>query len=168
MKVKATYSVSGMTLWGLTLMASALWVMRRCHLVCRQKIYVTGTLNRRGGNAVRRLTSSGPRRWAPSARRSGLRFRTWKGRRRTCCLAGGRETLQVKQAGVRKQRRAARRGPTCGHGAHQYSVELDDGAEGVLGFRGARQVFAVALQDETLVLPLQQDQDVLQEQRVQF
>lgn len=94
-------------------------------------------------------------------------------------LSGGRETLQVKHAGVRKQRRVAGRGGTgrggtgrggltCGHGAHQYSVELDDGAEGVLGVRGARQVLAVTLQDETLILLLQQDQDVLQEQRVQF
>lgn len=40
MKLTSTHSVwgSGMTLWGLTFMASALWVMRRCHLVHRQQI----------------------------------------------------------------------------------------------------------------------------------
>lgn len=71
-------------------------------------------------------------------------------------LSGGRETLQVKTRGREETQTsgAARRGLTCGHGAHQYSVELDDGAEGVLGVRGARQVFAVTLQDETLILLL--------------
>lgn len=38
-------------------MASALWVMRRCHLVCRQEIYVTRTFNCCGGNAVRRVAA---------------------------------------------------------------------------------------------------------------
>jgi len=57
---------------------------------------------------------------------------------------------------------------TCGHGADQHSVELDDGAEDVLGVGAARQVFTVALEDEPLVLLLQQHQDVLQQQRVQL
>ena len=57
---------------------------------------------------------------------------------------------------------------TCGHRAHQHRVELDDGAEDVLGVGGARQVFAVALEDEPLILLLQQHQDVLQEQGVQL
>lgn len=37
------------------------------------------------------LTSSDPRPWGPSARRSGVRFLTWRGRRRTCCLAVEKE-----------------------------------------------------------------------------
>lgn len=41
---------------------------------------------------------------------------------------------------------------TCGHGAHQYGVELDDGAEGVFGVCGACQVFAVTFKDEALIL----------------
>lgn len=59
-------------------------------------------------------------------------------------------------------------GPTCGHGAHQHRVELDDGAEDVLGVGRAGQVLAVALEDEALVLFLEQDQDVLQQQRVEL
>lgn len=43
---------------------------------------------------------------------------------------------------------------TCGNGAHQHGVELDDGAEDVLGVGGAGQVLAVALEDEALVLLL--------------
>lgn len=59
-------------------------------------------------------------------------------------------------------------GPTCGHGAHQHRVELDDWAEDVLGVGRADQVLAVALEDEALVLFLEQDQDVLQQQRVKL
>ena len=94
-----TYSVwgNGMTLWGLTFMASALWVIRRCHLVKekkKRKSYHLYTFNN-GGNknvchqsGVKGLTFSDLRPWVPSARRSGLRCPTWIGRRRTCCLAG--------------------------------------------------------------------------------
>lgn len=59
-------------------------------------------------------------------------------------------------------------GPTCGHGAHQHGVELDDGAEDVFGVGRAGQVLAVALEDEALVLFLEQYQDVLQQQRVEL
>lgn len=69
---------------------------------------------------------------------------------------------------ARIQIQAARRQLTCGHRAHQHSVEFDDGAEDVFGIRGACQVFAVTFEDETFVLFLQQDQDVLQEQSVKF
>lgn len=69
---------------------------------------------------------------------------------------------------ARIQRRAVRWRPTCGHRAHQHSVEFDDGAEDVFGVRGAGQVFAVTFEDKTFVLLLQQDQDVLQEQCVKF
>lgn len=54
-----------------------------------------------------------------------------------------------------------RRRLTCGHRAHQHSVEFDDGAEDVFGIGRASQVFAVTFEDETLILFLQQDQDVL-------
>jgi len=59
-------------------------------------------------------------------------------------------------------------GLTCGHRAHQHRAELDDGAEDVLGIRGARQVLTVTLQDEALVLFLEQNQDVLQQEGVQL
>lgn len=59
-------------------------------------------------------------------------------------------------------------GPTCGHGAHQHGVELDDGAEYVFGVGRAGQVLAVALEDEALVLFLEQHQDVLQQQCVEL
>lgn len=48
-------------------------------------------LERKQSRWVCGLTSSDPRPWAPSARRSGVRFLMWTGRRRTCCLVGGRE-----------------------------------------------------------------------------
>lgn len=70
-------------------------------------------------------------------------------------LSGGREReremLQVSHTCAQGEpsREAAL---TCGHGAHQYGVELDDGAEGMFGVRGARQVFAVTFKDETLIL----------------
>lgn len=41
------------------------------------------------------------------------------------------------------------------YGSNQDRVEFDDGAEGVLGVCSARQVLAVKLEDETLVLLLQ-------------
>lgn len=71
---------------------------------------------------------------------------------------------------VKKQdnRRRIRGEPTCGHRAHQHGVEFDDGAEDVFGVGAARQVLAVTLEDQTLVLFLKQNEDVLQEQRVQL
>lgn len=71
---------------------------------------------------------------------------------------------------VKKQenRQGIRREPTCGHRAHQHAVEFDDGAEDVFGVCAARQVFTVTLEDQTLVLFLKQNEDVLQEQRVQL
>lgn len=57
---------------------------------------------------------------------------------------------------------------TGGHWTNQDSVELDDGAEDVLGVGGRRRVLAVELEDQTLVLLLQQDQDVLQEECVEL
>lgn len=87
-------------------------------------------------------------------------------------LSGGRDRDERERDEnhkcVRIQRHAARRRLTCGHRAHQHSVEFDDGAEDVFGVSGARQVFAVTFEDETFVLFLQQDQDVLQEQCVKF
>lgn len=41
---------------------------------------------------------------------------------------------------------------TCCHGAHQHSVEFDDGAEDVFGVCRAGQVFTVTLQDQPLIL----------------
>lgn len=66
-------------------------------------------------------------------------------------LSGGRERRPMLATPVQREtsREAAL---TCGHGAHQYGVELDDGAEGVFGVRGARQVFAVTFKDEALIL----------------
>lgn len=58
--------------------------------------------------------------------------------------------------------------PTCGHGADQHRAELDDGAEDVFGVRRACQVLTVTLEDETLVLFLEQDQDVFKEEGVQL
>lgn len=57
---------------------------------------------------------------------------------------------------------------TGGHRANQDGVELDDGTEDVLGVGRCRRVLAVELEDQTLVLFLQQDQDVLQEERVEL
>lgn len=57
---------------------------------------------------------------------------------------------------------------TGGHWTNQDSVELDDGAEDVLGVGGRGRVLAVELEDQTLVLLLQQDQDVLQEECVEL
>lgn len=57
---------------------------------------------------------------------------------------------------------------TGGHWTNQDSVELDDGAENVLGVGRCRRVLAMKLEDQTLVLLLQQDQDVLQEESVEL
>lgn len=57
---------------------------------------------------------------------------------------------------------------TGGNRTNQNSVEFDDRAEDVLGVGGAGQVLAVELEDQTLILLLQQDQDVLQEDRVEL
>lgn len=57
---------------------------------------------------------------------------------------------------------------TGGHRPNQDSAELDDGTENVLGVGRCRRVLAVKLEDQTLVLLLQQDQDVLQEECVEL
>ena len=59
-------------------------------------------------------------------------------------------------------------GLTSGHWTDQHGAELDDGAEDVLGVGGAGHILAVELEHQTLVLFLQQDQDVLQQNRVQL
>lgn len=57
---------------------------------------------------------------------------------------------------------------TGGHRTNQDGVELDDGTENVFGVGCYCRVLAVELEDQTLVLLLQQDQDVLQEECVEF
>lgn len=57
---------------------------------------------------------------------------------------------------------------TGGHRANQDGVELDDGTENVLGVGRCCRVLAVELEDQTLVLLLQQNQDVLQEECVEL
>lgn len=52
--------------------------------------------------------------------------------------------------------------------SNQDSVEFNDGAEGVLGVCGADQTLAVESEDQTLVLFLQQNQNVLQEDCVKL
>lgn len=76
-------------------MASALWVIRRCHLVHGKKQTVitftyltTGAIKVQFNRKVYGRTFSDLRLWVPSAHRSGLRCLTWIGRRRTCYLAG--------------------------------------------------------------------------------
>lgn len=57
---------------------------------------------------------------------------------------------------------------TSGYWTNQDGVEFDDRAEDVLGVSSAGLVLAVELEDETLVLLLQQDQNVFQEDRVEL
>lgn len=57
---------------------------------------------------------------------------------------------------------------TSGDWTNQHSVELDDRAEDVLGVRGTGWVLAMEFEDQTLVLFLQQNQDVLQEDGVEL
>lgn len=51
---------------------------------------------------------------------------------------------------------------------NQDRVEFDDGAEGVFGVGWIGLILAVEFEDQTLVLFLQQNQDVLQEDCVQL
>lgn len=57
---------------------------------------------------------------------------------------------------------------TSGHRANQDGVELDDGTENVLSVGRCCRVLAMELEDQTLILLLQQDQDVLQEECVEI
>lgn len=50
---------------------------------------------------------------------------------------------------------------TCCYRAHQHGAQLDDWTEDVFGLGRACQILTVALQDQLLILPLQQHQDVL-------
>lgn len=52
---------------------------------------------------------------------------------------------------------------TCRHWAHQHSAEFDDGTEDVFGVSSTCQVLTVTPENKTLVLLLQQYQDVFQE-----
>lgn len=57
---------------------------------------------------------------------------------------------------------------TSRHRTNQDGVEFDDRAENVLGVSSGGLVLAVELEDETLVLLLQQDQNVFQEDHVEL
>lgn len=59
-------------------------------------------------------------------------------------------------------------GLTGGHRADEDGAELQDGAEGLLGVRGAQPRAAVALQHQPLVLALQKHQQALQQQHLQI
>lgn len=57
---------------------------------------------------------------------------------------------------------------TGGHWTNQDSVELHDGAEGVFAVGNIGHVLAVKFEDQTFILFLQKNQDVLQEDGVQL
>lgn len=57
---------------------------------------------------------------------------------------------------------------TCGHGADEHRIELEDGAEGLLGVGGAQCRLAVTLQHQLLVLLLQKHQEVFEQQHMQI
>lgn len=52
---------------------------------------------------------------------------------------------------------------TCRNWAHQHSAELDDGTEDVFGVSSTCEVLTVTPENKTLILLLQQHQDVLQQ-----
>lgn len=78
-------------------MASALWVIKRCHLVSEKTFntlayLITGAIRTYFNLEVYGLTFSDLRLWVPSAHRSGARSQTWIGQRRTCYLVGESDT----------------------------------------------------------------------------
>lgn len=120
-----------------------------------------------------RLTFSDQTPSGPSAHRSERRFPTWTARRKTCCLEKIdifiyflKSKIKLQSDISRKQAMSVIR--TGGHRTNQDGVELDDWTENVLGVCCCCRVFAVELEDQALVLLLQKDQDVLQEECVEF
>jgi hypothetical protein len=53
--------------------------------------------------------------------------------------------------------------PTCGHLPEEHGVELDDGAEHLLALLHRHVALALALEHHLVVLPLQQHQQVAQQ-----
>lgn len=67
-------------------------------------------------------------------------------------LSGMRETVESETLSNRRNRLVTRQRLTCGHRAHQHTVELNDGAENMFGICSACHVFTVTLKDEALIL----------------
>ena len=134
--------------------------------------------SRRGARGER-LTFSDRTRSEPSARRSERRCPTWRARRTTCFLGIATMIILICQTkklfilwgtwmSAQSFMVQVLLVLTSCHRTNQYSAEFDDGAQDVLGVGGARRILPVELEDQTLVLFLQQNQNVLQQNSVEL